>query len=56
MLREGKADIAVCTEEIGQASGLLSEKCYDWNHGLVLPEGHELIDELTWSGWPNIRC
>ena len=48
MLREGKADIAVCTEEIGRASGLLSEKCYDWNHGLVLPEGHALADgELT---------
>lgn len=48
MLREGKADIAICTEEIGKASGLLSEKCYDWNHGLVLPEGHELAEgELT---------
>lgn len=48
MLREGKADIAICTEEIGKASGLLSEKCYDWNHGLILPEGHALSEgELT---------
>lgn len=48
MLREGKADIAICTEEIGKAAGLLSEKCYDWNHGLVLLEGHELAEgELT---------
>jgi LysR family cys regulon transcriptional activator len=48
MLREGKADIAVCTEEIGKASGLFSEKCYDWNHGLILPESHPLCEgELT---------
>ncbi|PID34331.1 MAG: LysR family transcriptional regulator [Thiotrichales bacterium] len=48
MLREGKADLAICTEEIGKASGLFSEKCYDWNHGLILPEGHELTEgELT---------
>lgn len=48
MLREGKADMAVCTEEISKASGLFSEKCYDWNHGLILPEGHELSEgELT---------
>ena len=48
MLREGKADIAVCTEEIGKATGLLTEKCYDWNHGMVLPAGHDLEKgELT---------
>ena len=44
MLREGKADIAVCTEEIGSAAGLTSEKCYDWNHALVLPSQHPLQD------------
>lgn len=48
LLLAGKADIAVCTEEIGRASGLVSEKCYNWNHGLVLPVGHELAEgELT---------
>lgn len=48
MLRDGKADMAVCTEEIGNASGLFSETCYDWNHGLILPVGHELTEgELT---------
>ncbi len=48
MLHEGKADIAVCTEEIGQAPGLISERCYDWNHALVLPHGHPLCEgELT---------
>ena len=42
MLHDGKADIAVCTEELDKDSGLESRKCYDWNHGLVLPEGHPL--------------
>lgn len=42
MLRDGKADIAVCTEELAKASGLDSQKCYDWNHALVVPHGHPL--------------
>ena len=44
MLHEGKADIAVCTEELGNDSALDSRKCYDWNHGLVLPADHPLTD------------
>jgi LysR family cys regulon transcriptional activator len=44
MLHDGKADIAVCTEELDKDNGLLSRKCYDWNHGLVLPEGHPLAE------------
>jgi len=44
LLNEGKADIAICTEEIGKAAGLVSEKCYDWNHALVLPEQHPLCE------------
>ncbi|HPQ94974.1 MAG: LysR family transcriptional regulator [Thiothrix sp.] len=48
MLREGKADIAVCTEEIGNAPGIVSQKCYDWNHALIAPVGHSLCEgELT---------
>lgn len=44
MLHDGKADIAVCTEELGNDSALDSRKCYDWNHGLVLPDGHPLAE------------
>ncbi|MCB1639004.1 MAG: LysR family transcriptional regulator, partial [Thiothrix sp.] len=48
MLREGKADIAICTEEIGNAPGIVSQKCYDWNHALIAPVGHSLCEgELT---------
>lgn len=45
MLRDGKADIAVCTEELARASGLDSHKCYDWNHALVLPQAHALAEK-----------
>ena len=44
MLHDGKADLAVCTEELGEDSSLGSRKCYDWNHALVLPEGHPLTE------------
>ena len=44
MLHEGKADIAVCTEELGNDSALDSLKCYNWNHGLVLPADHPLCE------------
>lgn len=44
MLRAGQADIAICTEAIAKASGLASERCYDWHHGLVLPEAHPLTE------------
>lgn len=44
MLHDGKADIAVCTEELGDDTALDSRKCYDWNHGLVLPDGHPLAE------------
>lgn len=44
MLHDGKADIAVCTEELDKDSSLESRKCYDWNHGLVLPDGHPLAE------------
>lgn len=44
MLHDGKADIAVCTEELGNDNSLDSRKCYDWNHGLVLPDGHPLAE------------
>lgn len=44
MLHDGKADIAVCTEELDKDSQLDARKCYDWNHGLVLPDGHPLAE------------
>lgn len=45
MLHEGKADIAVCTEELHLDPELESRKCYDWNHGVVIPAGHPLAQD-----------
>jgi len=42
MLHQREADIAVCTEELGQHSDLIAQKCYDWNHALIVPKGHAL--------------
>ena len=44
MLHEGKADIAVCTEELHEDPELESRKCYDWNHGVVIPADHPLAE------------
>ena len=44
MLHEGKADIAVCTEELHEDPELESRKCYDWNHGVVIPAHHPLAE------------
>jgi len=42
MLHQGKADIAVCTEELREHSDLVTHKCYDWNHALMVPPKHPL--------------
>lgn len=44
MLRERKADIAVCTEELGQHSDLVTQECYEWNHALIVPPDHSLAE------------
>lgn len=42
MLHNREADIAVCTEELAEHSDLVKNKCYDWNHALIVPKGHPL--------------
>lgn len=42
MLHRREADIAVCTEELGQHSDLIAQTCYDWNHALIVPSDHPL--------------
>ena len=42
MLHKREADIAVCTEELAEHSDLVKNKCYDWNHALIVPSGHPL--------------
>lgn len=45
----GKADIGIATEGLSQFKDLASFACYEWNHVVVVPEGHPLLEkeELT---------
>jgi LysR family cys regulon transcriptional activator len=40
----GKADIGIATEGLSQFDDLVSFPCYSWNHVIVVPEGHALLD------------
>lgn len=42
MVFEEVADIGIATEAIGEAEGLVSLPCYEWQHALVMPLHHPL--------------
>lgn len=43
MVLSGKADIGIATEGLSQYKDLASFPCYEWNHVLVVPDGHPLL-------------
>lgn len=43
----GKADIGIATEGLSQFEDLISFPCYQWNHAVVVPEGHPLLSNPT---------
>ena len=43
-LHTRKADIAICTERVDQETDLVLEKCYEWNHAVVVPQQHPLCE------------
>ena len=43
MLQEEVADIGIATEAIGDVDDLVSLPCYEWQHALVMPAGHRLM-------------
>ncbi len=45
MLRDGEVDIGIATEALGDEEGLVSFPYYQWQHALVVPEGHPLTRE-----------
>ncbi|MFZ6639550.1 CysB family HTH-type transcriptional regulator [Undibacterium sp. TC4M20W] len=51
----GKADIGIATEGLSQFKDLASFACYEWNHVVVVPEGHALLEkgELTLEDLAN---
>ncbi|MDC8773922.1 CysB family HTH-type transcriptional regulator [Roseateles albus] len=42
LLQTGEADIGIATEALDGQSGLVSFPFYDWQHAVVVPEGHAL--------------
>ena len=45
-VREGKADIGIATEALDGYADLLTFPCYQWNHVVVVPPGHALLDTV----------
>ncbi|MEN9385204.1 MAG: hypothetical protein RL323_2347 [Pseudomonadota bacterium] len=45
MLLDEVADIGVATESLSEFEDLITLPCYDWQHVLVLPFGHPLLDK-----------
>lgn len=43
----GKADIGIATEGLSRFEELVSFPCYQWNHVVVVPEGHPLLKEKS---------
>jgi LysR family cys regulon transcriptional activator len=56
----GKADVGIATEGLSRFDDLVSFPCYSWNHVVVVPEGHALLQKkapLTLAdlaAWPLI--
>ena len=50
MVLRGLAHIAVATEAIAEIEGLVSVPCFFWEHSVVVPHGHPLIE--TCAGKP----
>jgi len=42
MLQDDSAEIGIATESLGDAEGLVSLPCYEWQHVIVVPAQHPL--------------
>ncbi len=59
MVLHDQADIAIATETIESQPGLISLPCYQWEHMVVVPPGHPLLENEALSlrdiaAWPII--
>ncbi|MCX7094308.1 MAG: LysR substrate-binding domain-containing protein [Methylobacter sp.] len=43
-LHTRKADIAICTEKVGEDRDLVVKPCYAWHHAVMVPKGHPLSE------------
>lgn len=44
MVIDGTADVAIATESIADAPGLVSLPCFEWEHAVIGPLGHPLFE------------
>ncbi|WP_430009691.1 CysB family HTH-type transcriptional regulator [Methylophaga lonarensis] len=59
MLVDGRADIGIATEALGDIPELVSFPYYSWHHAVIVPKGHPLttLDNLTLqdlAAWPIV--
>ncbi|MFI3154549.1 MAG: LysR substrate-binding domain-containing protein [Methylococcaceae bacterium] len=43
-LHTRKADIAICTEKVGEDNDLVVKPCYEWHHAVMVPKNHPLSE------------
>lgn len=51
----GKADVGIATEGLSRFDDLISFPCYGWNHVIVVPEGHPLLQHES-VGLPELAA
>ena len=44
MVLRDEADLAIATEAIAEIDGLVSLPCFTWEHAVIVPRGHALIE------------
>jgi LysR family cys regulon transcriptional activator len=49
LVEDGEADLAIATESLLQHEDLVTMPCYQWNHCVITPAGHPLLEEETLS-------
>ncbi|MBK1722943.1 CysB family HTH-type transcriptional regulator [Thiocystis violacea] len=59
LVRSGAADLVIATESVADYAELLSLPCYEWNHSVIAPLGHPILNARPLSleeiaRWPIV--
>jgi LysR family cys regulon transcriptional activator len=49
MISAGEADIGIASEVLDQSPDILAYPCFSWNHQVIVPAGHPLLDRAPVS-------
>jgi len=49
MIRNGEADIGIASEVLDHSPEINAYPCFSWNHRIIVPAGHPLIDKAPLS-------